>query len=373
MLTLISVLSFLLPFQLGLHFDKQFFGFLSNTLNYSVYGFKIDYLIPTLYLTDIVSLLIIFSGIYKYKFKKRNILYILFSTIFIYLNIINSLLPISSIYKWLKIVEMFLLAIIILKNNKFKIFNHFLKPLSYSVFIVTTLGIAQYLKKGSLGGLFYILGERNFNFTDPNIAPYPYSTFSHPNSFAGFLLVFLLLMIPYYSNFSKKTFWPLLILITTNLILTNSLNVYITLFFIILINLLRDRAQSLLIVDLSQRFITHRLELIDSSFKIIKSNFWIGVGANNFIPNLVKVSNTFINSWELQPVHNIFLLVFTEFGFIGFTIFSLFLFSIYSFNNLPLIAIFVTGLSDHYWLTLQQNMLLFVYTIVVSIIWRKNT
>ena len=107
---------------------------------------------------------------------------------------------------------------------------------------------------------------------------------------------------------------------------------------------------------------THRIELIQSAFKIIKENFWFGVGLNNFIPNLVKVSNTFLNSWELQPVHNIFLLVFSETGIFGLIAFI----SLFININLPLLAILLTGLNDHYWLTLQQNLLLFTYVVIIS-------
>ena len=118
--------------------------------------------------------------------------------------------------------------------------------------------------------------------------------------------------------------------------------------------------------DFSQRFITHRLELIKASLVMIKENLLIGIGLNNFIPNLVKVSNTFVNSWELQPVHNIFLLTLSETGITGLLIFSSLFFNLSIMSNFPLLAILITGMSDHYWLTLQQNMLLFTYVLVIS-------
>ena len=77
---------------------------------------------------------------------------------------------------------------------------------------------------------------------------------------------------------------------------------------------------------------------------MIKENFWYGVGLNNFIPNLVKVSNTYLNSWELQPVHNIFLLLFSETGIIGFLMFLLIIIKNLTILNYPLIAILITGM-----------------------------
>lgn len=350
MLTLISLLSFLLPTQLALHLDY---------FNSTVYGFRIDYLIPTIYLTDIIALLIVFFGIKKLKFNYKYILYI----IFVGINIYISSYQIASFYKWMKITEMLLLGIIIFSTKKFNIFKNFVKPLSYSVSIACVLGIWQFLIKGSVGGLFYWLGERNFIFNNPNITPYPYSTFSHPNSFAGFLLVFGIFLLQHKKRFDTKYFWILVSLVGINLILTNSLNVFITIGLLLILKFRKNMAFGFLTLDFGQRFITHRLELIKAAFTMLKSHFLFGVGLNNFIPNLVKVSNTFLNAWELQPVHNIFLLVFSETGIFGLIVFL----SLFININFELLAILLTGLNDHYWLTLQQNILLFTYVVVISI------
>lgn len=363
MLYLISLLSFLLPTQLGFHF---------NNFDSTVYGFRIDYLIPTLYLTDVVALLIIVLCLSKLKITKRCALYAVLYLLFASLNIYISDYFASSLYKWLKVTEMVLLGTIVFNTKKFDVFKHFVRPLSYSVFLICLLGIAQFINKGSVGGFFYLLGERTFLFNDPNIAPYPYSTFSHPNSFAGFLLVFSIFLLQYRKKFVAKYFWTVSFLVIINLVLTNSLNVYITAMMILLIKFRNAKSiMPLMFIDLNARYITHRVELIKSALTIVKENFWFGVGLNNFVPNLVKVSNTFINAWELQPVHNIFLLIFTEIGFVGFAMFSIFALSVIAFNNYALIAILITGLSDHYWLTLQQNMLLFTYVLVISKKWKN--
>jgi hypothetical protein len=263
---------------------------------------------------------------------------------------------------------MFLLGIVILNYKKFDVFKNFVKPLSYSIFIACFLGVWQFLIKGSVGGLFYWLGERGFLFSNPNIAPYPYSFFSHPNSFAGFLLVYGIFLLQFKNKFKPRYFWTLLALIVINLILTNSLNVYITICLLLIIKLKRFSVLSFVLIDFSDRFVTHRIELIKASLQLIKENFWFGVGLNNFIPNLVKVSNTFVNAWELQPVHNIFLLVFSELGVLGFIAFLFVLFSGVQLYPVPftLYAILATGQFDHYWFTLQQNMLLFVFVLVTS-------
>ena len=357
MLYLISLLSFFLPTQLGWHV---------NSLQTTVYGFQIDYLIPTLYLTDIITLLIIFLGFNKLKFTKKYIVYNILYIGFAVINILHSTHYIPAIYKWFKVTEFILLGLVIINTKKFDVFKYFVKPLSCSMFVICLLGIWQYLIQGSVGGIFYWLGERSLNFSDPNVSPFPYSTFSHPNSFAGFLLVFGIFLIKYKSRFNYRYFLISSFFVIVNLILTNSLNVYLAIILLVILSFRSNLAFAFLAFDLSNRTFSHRLELIKASWIMIKENFLSGVGLNNFTPNLPRVTNSFLNAWELQPVHNIFLLIFSEVGIFGLVAFLFLFLSALSPTTYSLYAIAITGLNDHYWLTLQQNILLLTYTLVVS-------
>ncbi|KKP25527.1 MAG: hypothetical protein UR13_C0008G0043 [Candidatus Woesebacteria bacterium GW2011_GWD1_31_12] len=375
MVFLFNLLSFLIPTQLGFHLN-----FLTST----VFGFKIDYLIPTIYLTDIIIFLLLFFNIKKIKFK-------LFTTLlfvsFIIINVLVSQYKIPSIYKWIKVSEMILLGLLIIKSKNFKVFDNFIKPLSYSIFIACFLGVAQWLLGKTIGGPFYFLGERSFRLGDPGISAFnmlgtemlrPYAFFSHPNSFAGFLLVFSIFFIKFKNLFNKKYFYILSILIITNLLLTFSLNVFLTIFILILIYVNPYLNYTFLFIDFGSRTFSHRIELLKSSLHLIKQNFFVGVGLNNFIPNLVKVSNGFLNSWELQPVHNIYLLIFSETGIIGLMLFVYLLIRSFIFSKgikvyiFSLYAILITGLSDHYWITLQQNILLFTFVLALSLTSKKK-
>lgn len=357
LLFLITLLSFFIPTQLSLHFSN-----LSST----VYGFNIDYLIPTLYFTDIIIFFIIILGITKIKINRKRIFYCLLYLSFVAINIFISEYQIASVYRWIKISEMLMLGLVLINTKKFDIYRHFIFPLSTSVVAVCMLGIFQFFFKRSIGGLFYLLGERSLILNSPGISSYPYSTFPHPNAFAGFLLVFVLLLLQYKQKFNKKFFLALVLLIIINLIITNSLNVYLTIGVLLILNFKKNIAFSFFSIDYGARFITHRLELIKSSFQMIKENFLFGVGLNNFIPNLITVSSGYLNSWELQPVHNIFLLIFSETGVIGFVAFCLMLLSSFSITNFSLLAILFTGQFDHYWITLQQNMILLVFVLVLT-------
>ena len=99
---------------------------------------------------------------------------------------------------------------------------------------------------------------------------------------------------------------------------------------------------------------------------------------NNFIVELPKTSMTPSVIWWLQPVHNIFLLVLAEGGLVGLLLFVTLFYKAFSsslylkrnYLTIALIVIVVTGSVDHYWLTLQQNQLLF--SIILGLSFRKN-
>lgn len=370
MLILFNLLSFLLPTQLGLHL---------NLFSPTIFGFRIDYLIPTIYLTDIVASLLI---IFNFKKIKLKTLHILLFAFFVLINVLVSSYKIPSIYKWIKVIEMILLGIVIIKNKSFKLFDNFVKPLSYSVFIICILGITQWLFSKTVGGPFYFLGERSFRLGEPGISSFnlfgvemlrPYSVFSHPNSFAGFLLVFSIFLISFKNKFNIKYFYSLSMLVLVNLFLTFSSNIFITIILLTVLLLKPTLSYAFLFVDFNARSITHRIELFNSSIQLIKQNFLFGVGLNNFIPSLLVVSNKFLNAWELQPVHNIFLLVLSETGLVGLIVFIYLLFKSLQLSKhskvitFSIYAILITGLLDHYWFTLQQNLLLFTYVLALSL------
>jgi O-antigen ligase len=111
--------------------------------------------------------------------------------------------------------------------------------------------------------------------------------------------------------------------------------------------------------------IGQRIELAHTAGKLLANNFIFGRGLNSFVIDSVKTGDHYSTTWLLQPVHNIYLLTASETGIIGGLILYLFLSIILTkvalvnrWYFLAIIFILVTGLFDHYWFTLQQNMLL---------------
>ncbi|MBI3620420.1 O-antigen ligase family protein, partial [Candidatus Roizmanbacteria bacterium] len=107
--------------------------------------------------------------------------------------------------------------------------------------------------------------------------------------------------------------------------------------------------------------ISNRLTLVKRAVQIVIAHPITGVGAGAYV---IAQSAFSFSVWYLfnQPVHNIFLLVLAEHGLLV-PLALLFLFrhqAIRFLKKYPYIALVIgiTGLFDHYFLTLQQNLLL---------------
>lgn len=378
-----------LPTQLAYHFWPSW-AF--------VFGLRVDFLAPAIYLTDTLSLVLIVLNLKLYKpaFK-----YLLALALFATLNTFASASVPESAYRWVKVFEFALLAIYLAKQNVFAS-KTIIKIVFYSSAIFSVIGIFQFFLGRTIGGLLYWLGERSFNLGTPGIALISidgaehlraYSTFSHPNSLAGFLGAVLILSLA--SGAVKKTFLNAVctVLISLSFFLTFSLNAYFAI-LIVLIFLLLYRKEYffrrgmvififasvvlslgsplfapvlLKILGSSGENILERLDLSYMTGLMVSNNFLTGVGLGSFIVNIPGIKGMHTYSWLLQPVHNVYLLVLAETGIVGLLAFCGLLYRLVqkslSDKRLHLVLSFLflmfTGLFDHYPITLQQNLLLF--------------
>ncbi len=390
---LFYLLILLLPTQLGKHFWPDW-----SMVN----GLRIDYLSPTIYLTDLLILGILglwgmeaLSKIRKQKIKPKIIL--AFTAIVLYL-ILSSLLvqnqP-AAFYKLAKLTEFVLLGIYVAKN-RFSL-NTFRLLLSVSIIYSSLLAMAQFLNQGSLGGIFWFLGERTFNAGTPGIAQAvwngqlilrPYATFSHPNVLAGFLAVTLPVIL-----WSKPKFWWFtFILGTMTLFLTVSRSAWLAFGLSLLSVGIIKKAQPIRLLGLlgligslgglvffSQgESLTLRQDLNLAAIKMIQSFPILGIGPNNFLVKLPDFYEPKNLVRFFQPAHNLYLLIASEIGLIG--LIGLICFLVLTYRRLlltanyllltTLSAILVLGLFDHYFYTLQQGQLLF--TIILGLAWSQQ-
>lgn len=369
---------FLLPTQLGKHFFPSF-----SYLN----GIRVDYLSPTIYLTDILVIFLLTLNFKKIAtvFKNKKVLIVL---LLFLLNTLFAKNQIVALYRFVKIIEF--LTVFLIGRDLFKKINKKTVLLSllligcFQIFLV----VYQLVFKQSFQGLFYFFGERLLNLSIPGIAKAslngvellrPYGTFSHPNSLAGFflLLYFFVLINNRFKNYfflkySVLLIYSILIFLSFSkvaiitLILLNTLfylsNKKIKCFSCMVTRIIIPVMISLVFLQATTDPLTvsKRIELIKNAFIIIKDNLLFGVGLGNYLivqSGIPSKFPLFIN----QPVHNIFLLFISETGIFVAAVILYYFFIFFKKNPFIFLAVILTGFFDHYWLTLQQNFLLLAF------------
>lgn len=368
----------LLPTQLGKHFfyDFSYLG-----------GVRIDYLAPTLYLTDIFALLLIllnYKTVFSF-FKRKLFLWLLL------LFCINAFFALSKplfFYRFIRLLEILALFAIFKKQfPKYK--KAIIGGFAVSVLFQTVLVVAQFISRHSLQGVWYFFGERYFTLSTPGIAKAAlqgneilraYGTFSHPNSLAGFFLLIYLFFLTNNSITNNLIKYATLALCSLIIFLSFSKNAILIFLFLNTWYFLKEKQSCrictlakilspllLAVVFLSAQTdplsFQKRFTLLFQSLTIISQHVLTGVGLGNYL----LAQYTFPIKYPyffLQPVHNIYLLFMAETGIIISSIVFIRIFQLlkkYRRNIsvlLIFLAVLLTGLSDHYWLTLQQNTLL---------------
>lgn len=369
------VLIAMLPIQLGRHFFLPF--------SY-VLGVRVDYLSLTIYLTDILALFLI-AGHLPYLARKLSSKRFLALILILAGNTLFSLIPEISLYTSLKLLEVLCLYFIFQKIRLPR--QHILLAFLTGAVFELALVVLQFTRMQSLQGLFYFAGERFFTLQTPGIAKAsflgrellrPYGTFSHPNSLGGFylavylyaltvnkgrtspLLTSALLLVSaslVFISFSKAAFASLALLTVIYLIRTKLActlcrvarsAVFIVLFFIVLM------------VQTDPLTLHKRLSLLGQSLRLFWEYPFMGTGLGTYTAAAGKHPPLFLDSLN-QPVHSVPFLFLTEMGIVvGLVGYLLLPFVKRCIRTAPYLvaALLLTGVVDHYWLTLKQNMLL---------------
>jgi len=380
------LLIFNLPFQLGKHFwfPESF-----------VKSFRVDYLSPTFYLTDLLILLfllvnvkIVFWALNNFFTKPAGWLYLGL----VFINLATSSFSLITALAWVRISVYLLLLVTLSRVDNLA--KKVIVPFSLSLGLIILLSVFQFIFQSSLGGALYLLGERSISIAIPNVAkinlPWgtllrPYATFSHPNSLAGYLLVSLVILSLVFEG--KK-----LAKIPLGLTILLTFSKAAMLAFVVLEILEISFIQSLLIsaiLSVAPLFkdilelpswlaqsLTTRHALLLPSFKMIIDQTLLGVGLKQFIPNLAPyLSAGQISNATLQPVHHTFVLIIAELGLIGSLIITRIFWTplsrlIKEKKIRPYLLdlfgiILMTGSLDHYWWTLPQNQLIIILALAL--------
>jgi len=370
-------------------------------------GIRVDYLSPTLYLVDIFWVIWIVSKlrIKNYELKIKRVLNFE-NIIFLLLMVVNVMVAGNkgiAIYRWLRIIQWIIsLKVLITEKEKVKEYLTIIIPIW--VIVESLLGLAQVINGGSLGGIWYWIGERRFSFSSIGIAQMSlwgegmlraYGSFSHPNSLAGFLLVVWFYWqrnknknINYWIVYwvailgilvsGSRWVWGIttILIINYQLRITNGQNIRKTLGKVLVTAGLVSMVLGIIstnyrlgdfFVGWDENSLEKRKTLFVAAMKMVKENPLLGIGAGNFVAQLPQYQKAGGFFW-LQPTHNVGMLALAEVGIVGviaITAMSLKCLKSIKFlkkkENWVLLGLIVlTGMMDHYWLTLPQNSWLLV-------------
>lgn len=383
---LFYILLFLLPVNLGKHFIFNF--------SY-VNGILVDYLIPTIFVQDVL----IFSILCTWRFARRSmflpiVVFFLFS---VFLSTLVSNHFYLAFYGFIRYALYFGFFLYVL--SEFDLANDLkisLKLLILSGVFVSLLAIAQTFLQHSVFNNYLVFGEQPYSYATFGITKKllfgqafipPYSLFRHPNILAGYVSIIFFLNLFYVKKFDRRyIFFAFLFFITILLTLSKVAVVSVILgtgllalsrfkaLFIITLSL-AILSGLLFTIKAGEPSIYRRASLVYTAYKIIQDKPFYGVGLNNFV---------FYNRTAfMQPVHNIFLLGIAEQGFIafGFLVYLLFLAIKKLLHNMDLLGatllvclfqIIFIGSFDHYFLTIHQTFLLFLLTLALSLKYNSN-
>jgi O-antigen ligase len=356
---------FLLPWQTRWIWDYgKLGGEFSQYLTFCLYG------------TEILLLMLLFLGLI-YKFRKTEVESILlnYKALDFYILFMLFVIICAFTYFWagnkdvvlyfiIKILEGFALFMFII-NFRFNLNNFGLafllggigqamlaihQFLSQKVFACKWLGLAEQLPQ--------TLGSAVIEFGNQRILR-AYGAFSHPNILGGYLaitLIILLVLILLAETKKQRIFyWLCLPIILSGLFFTFSKSAFLALaiafIFLIIFILLSKEKKNILTKFILIIFVTlailslfykdlvftrlkgeQRLENKSSQERILyweqaksllKENWLQGVGLGNYTLAVYNHLPEKQAAWFYQPVHNVYLLIFTETGLAGFFIFLL--------------------------------------------------
>lgn len=394
---LFSILILFLPVNLGKHFIADW----SYTR-----GLLVDYLIPTLFFQDILLVLLFGFWIYAVGIsglKKSyliNPLAIKTIAVFLLSILLSSLFSINiylSLIYFARVTLYSFLVLYILGNFgvTFRFIN-VVKLFAVSISFLAVLGLMQWDNQAAVFDNYLVLGEQPYTASTRGVAienvlgaayiP-SYGTFRHPNIFAGYLSI-VLIWIFAYVQFNTKFLVPLVIG-SFALFFTLSqiawLSFALGLLFLLIKNLDRKTLFPVFIVAViilvglilpSFKHVSYeenpsfyrRANLLISGIELSKQNWLLGTGPGT---NTLVIEEHLPQTKDLrftQPVHNIFVLLFSEAGIVAL---GIFLYLIYlNFSKkvsllffISVLQFLVLGSFDHYILTIHQIQILFWLTL----------
>lgn len=410
---LFYLLVFLLPLNLGKHF------IVSESY---VKSYLVDYLIPTVWATDLLVfvllvLWLVTGGVRKIsKFPHLGVILVFLTVLLPSVALAPRIVP--SIYVYLSFLLHVLFMLFVASNvDPERVFGRMVAIMSVSVLLLSVLAFFQWKNQGSVFDNYLFFGEQPYSLSTDNIALVnffgflkvpAYGTFRHPNILGGFLAIvvfwgYALLLLGSKSNLLKFSFVFGFLALFLTFSETAILAMFLGMIFLVSIRKFGKRGViaslfvtfaifffSLFLPVLSkvgwfqeEPSIYRRSNLQKSAYMMLEDTPSFGVGLGNFT---VKVEEYLPRSQVLrfmQPVHNIFVLIFAESGIFALMVLFIVLlaamatlldraFGIPAIIFVSILQFFILGSFDHYLLTIQQMQLLFWLTVGLALAYTKG-
>ena len=367
-----------------------------------VSGIATNYLIPTISILDLGLVLLIASYVYEFGVKHIKVLLhnyslwiILFAGYLVLSTVLNS--SILTLLNGGRLILGFVCLILVIdffKLQKHKDFwKYMLGVLLISVLVQGILGVLQFKMGASLGlGLLgesqIVSGMQGSSFVTLNNEVFlrAYGTFPHPNILGGYLVMSLLLSLYLYmrEGFRWKRSVMLLGILSSLFVVFTFSRICMLLVSVIWLVFLFFRfvvkkkgIYSFSIGLIAERFLNllsggdtswrDRVNLMRSSFVVIRDNWLMGIGLGRFTKGMENnIPLTSNGVMLIQPVHNVPLLMVSELGVVGTLLYCVLLGSILLknvkrmswFKWLVIFVIVVIGCFDHYLFSLPQGVLI---------------
>lgn len=416
---LIAIFIFLLPWQTVYIFDEKFInGAKSQFLTGQLYATELILMIAIiLYLINNLRLSRLRAMLPFFNIRNKKHLFIASLWLLIAysgLSILWSADRTSAYYLWLHLLEGAGLLLIILTSGISK--TKLLWALLLSAGLQGLLAIQQFLSQSIiankwLGIAYHSAGTLGDIVIETSSGRWlrAYGSFGHPNVLGGWLILGIICGFMLWQQYcqNKSELKKILVLILTlissaGLFFTFSRSAWLVLLLILLIFFVisKNYRQRLLLLGiilifLSQFFIfnslvfsrtdlsnrleamskNERLDQIGESWQIIETSPLAGVGINNYTLVLNKIAPN-QPAYDLQPVHNIYLLIASELGIIGLILFIFFIWTAIlliqkNSKSLLLISIFplflIISLFDHYLWTSYLGIMIFWLALTFSL------
>ncbi len=397
-----------------------------RTVLFSKYSYILgqfsDFTTIYLYLSDILLVFLLILSLFLVKslisrenlnlYIPKSIFALVFWLIFEYLLRYRTNNAVSSLYfaKFLEAIVAYGTMYLIFRKTPIK--SLFLIIFAIFGIIQSIISILQFWLQKPLG--LFKLGEQHLDVLVPGFAKIiangkvylrGYGTFPHPNVLSAFLVVSALILVYLLQNSQTR---KQIVLYGTGLLITIlglfstfsragllglicGLAIYFGYFT--LNKTIWTNAKTALLITLAGLvvsffifvpFLKNRVTIIDTAtqerivyakagFKMLKTHPLVGMGLGESLLHMKQFSDADLKPWQIQPIHNYFLLVAAEIGVIGaliiiwviishlaslikklktnFTIYDLLLTAI-------LVSFIVLMQFDHYFYTLQQTQML---------------